>query len=27
VIEAFSDIKTVICDYSGKVQRAQIDNN
>lgn len=25
VIEAFSDIKTVIIDYSGKVQRAQID--
>lgn len=27
VIEAFSDIKTVIVDYSGKVQKAQIDNN
>lgn len=26
VIEAFSDIKTVIVDYSGKVQKAQIDN-
>lgn len=27
VIEAFSDIKTVVVDYSGKVQKAQIDNN
>ncbi len=27
VIEAFSEIKTVIADYSGKVQKAQIDNN
>ncbi|MBK9975350.1 MAG: aldehyde dehydrogenase family protein [Planctomycetes bacterium] len=27
VIEAFSEIKTVIIDYSGKVQKAQIDNN
>ena len=27
VIEAFSDIKTIIVDYSGKVQKAQIDNN
>ncbi|MDC1141952.1 aldehyde dehydrogenase family protein [Planctomycetota bacterium] len=26
VIEAFSEIKTVIVDYSGKVQKAQIDN-
>jgi aldehyde dehydrogenase (NAD+) len=26
VIDAFSEIKTVITDYSGKVQRAQIDN-
>ena len=27
VIDAFSEIKTVIIDYSGKVQKAQIDNN
>ncbi|MCC6572667.1 MAG: aldehyde dehydrogenase family protein [Planctomycetes bacterium] len=27
VIDAFSEIKTVITDYSGKVQKAQIDNN
>jgi alpha-ketoglutaric semialdehyde dehydrogenase len=27
VIEAFSEIKTIVTDYSGKVQRAQIDNN
>lgn len=27
VIEAFSELKTVVIDYSGKVQKAQIDNN
>ncbi|MCC6466548.1 MAG: aldehyde dehydrogenase, partial [Planctomycetes bacterium] len=27
VIDAFSELKTVVIDYSGKVQRAQIDNN
>jgi alpha-ketoglutaric semialdehyde dehydrogenase len=27
VIEAFSELKTIVIDYSGKVQRAQIDNN
>ncbi len=27
VIDAFSELKTVVIDYSGKVQKAQIDNN